>query len=198
MRSMIAALIVLIGLGAAGPVRADWVAGVLAYDIGDYVTAMRKLRPLAEQGHMSAQHFLGLMYTKGQGVPQDNREALKWYRMSAEQGGIHSQLLLGIMYDKGEGVYQDNKEALKWYRRSAEQGLALAQTNLGAMYEEGQGVLQDSVIAHMWYNIAGADGSKTGRENRALIQLTMTPAQIAEAQNLARECMKKEYKGCGR
>tara|TARA_B100000315_G_C14342024_1_gene480029 strand:+ start:332 stop:625 length:294 start_codon:yes stop_codon:yes gene_type:complete len=95
------------------------------------------------------------------------------------------------MYGKGQGVSQDYKEAVRWYRKAAEQGLATAQSNLGLMYDRGTGVLNDNVRAHMWYNVAGANGLKTGADNRKSIETKMTPAQIAEAQKLAREWMEK-------
>lgn len=49
-------------------------------------TALRELRPLAEQGNAGAQNRLGIMYEKGQGVPQDHAAAVKWYRKAAAQG----------------------------------------------------------------------------------------------------------------
>ena len=55
------------------------------------------------------------------------------------------------------------------------------------MYHNGQGVPQDYVQAHKWYNIAGANGSETGTSNRDSVAKQMTPAQVAEAQRLARE-----------
>ena len=77
------------------------------------------------------------MYDNGEGVPQDYKEAVKWYRLAAEQGHAKAQYNLGLMYDNGEGVPQDYKEAVKWYRLAAEQGVASAQTNLGFMYYNG-------------------------------------------------------------
>ena len=71
------------------------------------------------------------MHSKGLGVPQDYKEAVKWYRLSAEQGVAQAQYKLGWMYSNGLGVPQDYKEAVKWYRLSAEQGDAQAQYNLG-------------------------------------------------------------------
>ena len=198
MRMMIVALIVLIGLGGAGSARADFDAGYRAYQSGDYETALREWKPLAEQGDAVAQNNFGFMYSEGLGVPQDYMESWKWYRKAAEQGYATAQYNLGIMYAEGQGVLQDDKEAVKWYRKAAEQGYAKAQTNLGIMYAEGQGVLQDNALAHMWFNIAGANGEKGGADNRAKIEKAMTPAQIAEAQKLARECMAKKYKNCGR
>ena len=65
---------------------ADWEKGVAAYESGDFATAMREWEPLAEQGDATAQGNLGLMYDEGQGVPQDYKTAVKWYRLAAEQG----------------------------------------------------------------------------------------------------------------
>ena len=86
MRMMIVALIVLIGLGGAGSARADFDAGYRAYQSGDYETALREWKPLAEQGDAVAQNNFGFMYSEGLGVPQDYMESWKWYRKAAEQG----------------------------------------------------------------------------------------------------------------
>ena len=77
-------------------------------------------------------------------------------------------------------------------RKRAAQGHAGAQNNLGGLYEFGHGVTQDHVRAYMWYNVAAAhstgDAQKdVAAENRDEIAGRMTPAQIAEAQKLARE-----------
>ena len=71
------------------------------------------------------------------------------------------------------------------------------QTSLGSMYGTGDGVVQDYVRAHMWFNIAATSGdSKYASKNRDIVAKRMTPAQIADAQKLARECVRKKYKGC--
>ncbi|MAP40782.1 MAG: hypothetical protein CMP01_00785, partial [Woeseiaceae bacterium] len=61
---------------------------------------------------------------------------------------------------------------------------------------KGDGVLQNYVLAHMWSDIASSNGSKTASENRKIIREKMSTSQIEEAQQLARDCMKKSYKGC--
>jgi len=63
----------------------------------------------------------------------------------------------------------------------------LAQFNLGLLYAEGQGVPQDDVLAHMWMNLAAAKGVQEAVKGRDLLEKLMTPAQLAEAQRLARE-----------
>jgi hypothetical protein len=190
MKRICLALVLVVSLSA--PAWADFEEGVAAYDRGDYATALREWKPLAEAGMRDAQHNLGVMYHQGEGVPQDYGEAVKWYRRAAEAGIPEAQFNLGLMYDQGYGVPQDYGEAMKWYRRAAEQGHADAQLNLGFMYDDGRGVPQDYVQAHMWSNLAAsrfAPGSNRDMavKNRDIVAERMTPAQIAEAQRLARE-----------
>ena len=83
-------------------------------------------------------------------------------------------------------------EAAKWLRQAADQGNAVAQANLGWLYANGQGVAQDDTQALMWSTlaVAGAEDDAT-RELAVKVRDTsaakMTPAQIAEAQRLARQ-----------
>jgi TPR repeat protein len=92
-------------------------------------------------------------------------------------------------YERG-----DYKTASRLWRTLAEQGLAMAQLNLGIMYAKGNGVPQDYVQAHMWLNLAAARFPASDAENLNvavgtldIVASRMTPAQIAEAQKLARE-----------
>jgi uncharacterized protein len=91
------------------------------------------------------------------------------------------------MYESGQSVQQDYAEAGKWYRRAADQGSASAQWLLASMYEVGSGVPHDYVQAYMWCNLSAAQGFQLAKYRRAELERLMTPAQIAEAQKLARE-----------
>jgi len=127
----------------------------------------------------------------------DFATALREWTPLAEQGDDHAQNNLGIMYANGQGVPQDYKAAVRWYTLAAEQGHAAAQFNLGVMYNNGQGVLQDYIRSHMWLNIAASvGGNEIASKNRDIAAKKMTPAQIAEAQKLARECVAKNFKDC--
>jgi len=64
------------------------------------------------------------------------------------------------------------------------------------MYALGNGVIQDNIYAHMWGNLAASNGNKKGGKLRDFVAKQMTPAQIADAQKLTRECVRKKYKGC--
>ena len=195
MKKYVALLIVWVAFATA-PAFAGWEEGVDAYNKGDYKTALREWQPLAEQGDVDAQFYLGVMYENGRGLPQDYKEAIKWYKLSAEQGDAEAKYNLGVFYDKGWGVPQDYKEAVKWYRLSAEQGYADAQYNIGVSYELGDGVPQDYVRAHMWINLAASNGRDGGAKARDIVAKKMTPAQIEKAQDLARKCLAKNYKRC--
>jgi len=92
-------------------------------------------------------------------------------------------------FDPGMEAYErgDYATALKEWRPLAEQGIARAQSNLGSMYEYGEGVPQDDVQAHMWLNLAAEQGHEDARTVRDGLAEKMTPAQLADAQWLARE-----------
>ncbi len=82
--TMLLALVVV--LVAAPAWAGDLQAGVEAYNRGDYATALKIWRPLAEQGHAKAQYDLGVMYFMGRGVPQDVVQAHLWLNLAAAQG----------------------------------------------------------------------------------------------------------------
>ncbi|MGB8058493.1 MAG: hypothetical protein WCF75_17985 [Pseudolabrys sp.] len=82
---------------------------------------------------------------------------------------------------------RDYTTAVRLNRPLAEQGDANAQYNLGVFYDNGLGVPQDKVRAYMWFNLSAAQGRDGAAAFRDLIARRMTPAQIAEAQKLARE-----------
>ncbi len=126
MRTATVVLALGVVLVAAPAWAADFEAGAEAYLRGDYATALKELRPLAEQGDVNAQFTLGLMYTKGRGVPQDYKEAVRWYRLAAAQGDAKAQYGLGVMYVEGWGVPQNNVLAHMWYNLAAAQGDELA------------------------------------------------------------------------
>jgi TPR repeat protein len=92
------------------------------------------------------------------------------------------------MYEDGKGdVLQNNNEAMKWYRLAADQGFGMAQYDIGYMYTLGRGVPRNYVVAHMWLNLSAATDNAAAAELRDNVAKLMNPAQIAEAQKLARE-----------
>ena len=139
---------------------ADFNKGLTAAHKGDFATAFKEWKPLAEQGNAGAQYNLAVMYQRGRGVPRDFKEAVRLYTLAAEKG------------------------------------FAEAQNNLSNRYYYGEGVIKDIVYAHMWKNIASSNGYEPAKEHLMAFEEKMTSSQIEEAQRLARECVKKNYKGC--
>jgi hypothetical protein len=113
----------LIALFAIQPAFADINEAIAAYNRKDYPTALKQFRALAALGDANAQYDLGLMYQSGQGVKEDDKEAVAWFRKSAEQGLAQGQTQLGMMYYSGEGVAQDDAQAATWFRKAAVQGV---------------------------------------------------------------------------
>ena len=112
------------------------------------------------------QYKLGNVYFRGQGVPKDYAQAVKWFRKAADQGMPESQYMMGVIYDRGEGLPQDFAEAVAWYRKSGEQGYVAAQFELGNKYASGEGVPQNYAEAYVWYSLAAAAGHETARGER--------------------------------
>jgi uncharacterized protein len=81
----------------------------------------------------------------------------------------------------------DDAEAEKWLRKAADQGYADARYLLGVMYARGQYVPQNYVLAYMWFDLAAAKSFQDAPKSRDIVAAEMTPAQIVEAQRLARE-----------
>ena len=167
--ALIAALCVGFISGLTAPARAGLDEGVAAYIRGDYATAIREWRPLAKQGNAKAQFNLGRMYRFGWGVPQDNAKAAEWYRKAAEQGYAKAQFKLGFMYDDGLGVPQDYVQAHMWFT------LSLLDSPPGEHKHTGD------------YRHMSVESRHMSVKSRDIIAKMMTPAQISEAQKLARE-----------
>lgn len=135
------------------------------------------------------------MYMDGIGVPQDDTEAVKWFRRAADQGNADAQYGLGIMYSNGRGVPQNDVEAVKWFRLAsdkgnvlaqgrltpparlaaveqlakADQGDVTAQSQLGFMYANGKGVPQDYVEAVKWLLLAANQGDARAQFNLGIM-----------------------------
>jgi hypothetical protein len=113
-------LLVLLVWAAVWPAFAGpYEDGLATYKRGDYATALRLWRPLADAGDADAQLNFGFMYANGEGVPQDYSMAVSWFSKAAEQRHAGAQYNLGIMYEQGWGVPQDYIQAHVWFKLAA-------------------------------------------------------------------------------
>ncbi len=185
--ALIAALCAGFTLGLTAPGWAGLDEGVAAYKRGDYATALREWRPLAEQGHAKAQYNLGQMYRNGQGVPQDYARAAKWFRKAAEQGVAVAQYNLGFMYEHGLGVTQDYAKALQWWRKAAAQGHPKAKDYVKALDAAGvtpvppeAGAFRIQLAAMRSATAAEAEWRRLKRRHRDLLEALRPRVQRAD------------------
>src|SRR5437899_2633314 len=82
------------------------------------IANLAEIRAKADQGDAEAQKKLGAAYARGQGLPQDYKEAAKWYRQAADQGHAGAQTALGELFEAGQGVPRDETQAAKCYRQA--------------------------------------------------------------------------------
>jgi TPR repeat protein len=118
----------------------------------------------------------------------------------AAQGDADAQYRLGDLHNFGDLVPQDYKKAAHWFEKAAAQGHVGAQNDLGVLYEYGNGVPSDSLRAYMWFSLSEARSTGNSKKyaaiNLGFLTHRLTPAQIAEAQRMARRCQKQLFKGC--
>lgn len=111
-------------LTASGPVEAASIDDLrIIRPPAVRVVSISKLIEIAEAGDAKAQARLGWMYLNGDGVPQHNHLAARWYRLSAAQGYGPAQFALGLLYNRGRGVPQDLVLSYIWLNLSASQAV---------------------------------------------------------------------------
>ena len=97
----------------------------------DLSEAMKWYEKAALQGHIEAQHALGLLNTHaGNYIFANPEDSVKWFRAAAEQGHASSQHFLADAYVEGDGVVRNYAEAAKWYQKAAIQGEGMAMHGL--------------------------------------------------------------------
>ena len=186
MKKLLLIFTLLLWLPAANANEAEFLKGWEAYQAGNYNVAREIWTPLAENGHAASQVNLGAMYENGEGVEQNDNEALKWYRKAstqgfaednfdriklkllreaAENGDLLAQFDLAFIYNEGIDISKNNKETFLLYKEAAEHGFALAQVRIGYMYHRGEGVSRDEAKAAEWYSKAAKQGDVHAQHN---------------------------------
>lgn len=114
--------------------------------------AVRLYREAADQGDSLAQYRLGMAYKQGDGIEQDNEEAVHWFQeaVNHEFPSSDAQYELGMAYWEGRGVEKDHSAAVEWFTSAAENDCAAAQHCLGMAYKNGDGIKQDDGKAGYW------------------------------------------------
>ena len=131
-------------------------------------TSVAGLSRAAARGDAMAEFNLGLAYANGDGVPQDDRQAVAWWRKAAKQGVTDAEYCLGKAYYVGRGVPQDEQQGVLWMRRAAEHGNVHAETGLGFAFDLGRGVPQDYDQSASWFRKAAEQGSTAAQTGLGL------------------------------
>ena len=114
MRAILLAVLFLPALARAGFDEA-----IQTYAVGDYPKALAEFKPLAEQGDVKSEYYVGFLYHHGYGVDVDDAIAAKWFEKAAAQGDSDSMYYLGKMAEKGQGIPKDLIAAHMWLTLSA-------------------------------------------------------------------------------
>lgn len=96
----------------------DFTAASSAYEAGNYRSAYRGFKSLAQDQHVEAQYRLGLLYLNGQGARKDVDQGLAWLKQAAENGSYLAAAELGQIYASGSAVEMNPTEAAKWIELS--------------------------------------------------------------------------------
>ena len=150
----------------------------------EYIKALNKFKPLAEQGHIPSQMNLGWMHHKGLGVEQNYKTAIKWYEMAANQDNEDAQHTLGNLYRNGEGkkdaVTKDLNKAMYYYKKASDNGFPYSTFTIGLMYEKGEGVDKSVKNSAKWFESVIVQNVKTLLYQR----LKLPPKTLQEYPNL--------------
>jgi uncharacterized protein len=136
----------------------------------------------AEAGDSEAQFQLGQAYEEGDGIPQDDQSAVKWYKKSAEQGNAKAENSLGIMYSTGRGTPQDKQEAAQWFLKAADGCDPHGAYNLAIAYYNGDGVVRDAGFAFVWLMVAEQCGNSEMQStmHRVSAEITARQREVGE------------------
>ena len=153
------------------------------YQRGEYAQAIESWLPLAQQGHVSAQINLAVMYERGMGVTEDIEQALRWYQAAARQGSAIAQYNLGLFLADRKLLTTNDEDGLYWLLKAAAQHYADAQYQLGLMYAEGLAGQAKTADAAQWLYEAGVNYLSEGDTNGARSALAAL-REIGPAQQL--------------
>ncbi len=110
------------------------------------------------------------MYFDGQGVPQNNKQAVFWWHKAAEQGNAEGQFRLGACFAEGIEAEIKYQHAHTWYKKAADQGHIEAQNVLGELYFYGRGVNRSERKAAKWWHRAAEQGSEAAQQNLEILE----------------------------
>lgn len=159
--------------------------GIAAFEKHDFNTAVRLIEPLAEQGNIEAEYFMGTFHMYGHGVAMDPAQATVWFKRAfghwetqARAGNPAAMVEVAGMLTAGLGVARDDKAAVEWLRKAGDMGYVDAWAELGGLYVEGAGVPKDPAQGERLLKKASRAGSARADEMLAALSKRVEPASF--------------------
>ena len=119
----------------------------------------------ADKGDAAARFNIGLMYFRGEGVPQDYRQARVWFEKAAMQGLGEAQYNMGAMLEQGLGTEKNAATARTWYEKAAAQGMTEAKERFSILFDSQSGSFKPAKI-QSWIE----QSVQTGGEKAKILQ----------------------------
>ena len=129
-----------------------------AATVADAAAAVGLLNTAADKGSAAAMYALGVMYSRGEGLAQNDNTALQWFQKASQAGNAEAMAWIGMFASAGRAGPVNTTAALFWNRKAADMGVNYAMANLGAIYYYGTGVTQDYAASELWYEKAAGKG----------------------------------------
>ena len=130
----------------------------IAYDQGQYLTALRLAQAAAATGDPQAHTLIGRINAEGFGIPRDLAAAAAWYAKAAELGDTEAMFAIALLHAEGRGVAKDRLAAAQWFERAAARGHPAANYNLGLLFLRGDGKPENPIRASQHLRYAAEKG----------------------------------------
>lgn len=134
----------------------------------DYINAAKYYKLAADANFSPAQYELAMLYSRGDGVQINFKEAFRLFYLAATNVSMPypgAYTCLGLLFYEGVGTERNLEESIKWYRKGAEAGDSEAMYCLGLSYQKGEGVPQSDIEAVKWFQLATDEGHAYAANN---------------------------------
>lgn len=169
------------------------------FDSGQYSDARPLFEEACDGGSGEACKYLGVIFSKGDGVKMDNSQAVVFYSRACNAGDATGCSDLGYMYMNGIGVPVDYTRAFDLSTKGCDAGSIVGCENQGVMYAHGAGVARDDQHAVTLYSKACDAGVSRGCSNlgQMFLQGRGIQKDIDKGKDLLRRgCSMGDRRGC--
>ncbi len=154
---------------------------------------------ICDNGNVAKCYSQGLQYLNGQGVKQDKKKAMDFFKIACDNDDAKGCSGLGLIYAQGQGVKRDNQKALSLFKKACDGGNMEGCYNLGYMYDKGKGTKQDDIKSLEYYTKACNSGlakSCYRLGSRYLSGKSVTKDYVKAKDLLGKSCDGGEARGC--